>query len=74
MGQASGRIISVSALNIVWVRWMDGYLERFNCKQVRLSGDLLYLVLEDDQNRHIPLKSNVRWFSLSHESHAEVET
>lgn len=68
----AGRLVSVGAVNIVNVRWKDGYIERFNATQVRFSGKLLYLVLEDGQNRHIPL-NGVRWFSLSRESHAEVE-
>lgn len=58
-------------MNVVNVRWNDGYLETFEVTQVRFGCDLLWLVQTDGQNRHIPLRS-VRWFSLSKESHAEV--
>ena len=54
------------------VRWFDGYLEVFDCEDVRFGCDLLWLRLSDKSNRHIPLR-NVRWFSLSIESH-EVKT
>ena len=50
------------------VRWFDGYLEVFDCEDVRFGCDLLWLRLSDKSNRHIPLR-NVRWFSLSIESH-----
>lgn len=69
---AIGKFVSIENINIVNVRWWDGYLERFNATQVRFGSDLIYLVLEDGQNRHIPLR-HVRWFSLSKESHAEIE-
>ena len=49
--------------NIVNVRWFDGYLE---------GNFYLWLRLSDGQNRHIPLHQ-VRWFSLSKESHAEQQ-
>ena len=54
-------------LTIVNVRWSDGYLEVFECVEVRFVCDLLWLKLADG-NRHIPLR-HVRWFSLSKESH-----
>lgn len=58
-------------MNIVNVRWHDGYLETFEATEVRFGSDLLWLRLSNGQNRHIPLRS-VRWFSLGKESHAEV--
>ena len=56
-------------VNLVNVRWWDGYLETFEAADVRFGCDLLWMVLADGQNRHIPLRQ-VRWFSLSKESHA----
>jgi len=53
----------------VSVRWYDGYLEEFDCSEVRFGCDLLWIRLDDGDNRHIPLRS-VRWFSVSPESHA----
>ena len=55
-------------MNKVTVRWHDGYLEEFNCTEVRFGSDLLFLRLEDGRNRHIPLRF-VRWFGMSQESH-----
>ena len=55
-------------MNRVNVRWWDGYLEVFEAKEVRFGSDLLWLKLEDGNNRHIPLR-HVRWFSLSEESY-----
>lgn len=55
-------------INIVTVRWFDGYLEEFNATEVRFGCDLLFLRLQDGKNRHIPLRM-VRWFSMSEESH-----
>ena len=43
-------------LNIVTVRWWDGYLEKFECTEVRFGSDLLWLRLVSGQNRHIPLR------------------
>jgi len=57
-------------MNTVNVRWFDGYLETFEASEVRFGGALLWMRLADGQNRHIPL-SQVRWFSLSNESHAK---
>ncbi len=48
---------------VVWVRWLDGYLEKFQCIDVRHGWALLWMVLDTGQNRHIPLIS-VRWFSV----------
>ncbi len=51
---------------IVKVRWHDGYLEVFEVSswRVRFGSDLLWFVMKDGQNRHIPLRS-VRWFSIT---------
>lgn len=55
-------------MNIVTVRWFDGYLEEFETTEVRFGSDLLFMRLADGKNRQIPLRQ-VRWFSLSQESH-----
>ena len=57
-----------SAVNTVTVRWHDGYMETFRATEVRFGCDLLWMRLEDGNNRHIPLRS-VRWFGTSIESH-----
>lgn len=59
-------------INIVTVRWHDGYLEEFEATEVRFGCDLLWMRLENGKNRHIPLRS-VRWFGMSQESH-QAET
>lgn len=53
---------------IVTVRWFDGYLEEFNCSEVRFGSDLLWMRLTSKKNRHIPLRE-VRGFSVTPESH-----
>ena len=58
-------------MNKVTVRWWDGYLEEFECSEVRFGSDLLFLRLESGSNRPIPLRQ-VRWFSLEKESHESV--
>lgn len=55
-------------VNIVTVRWWDGYKEDFRATEVRFGSDLLWMRLEDGNNRHIPLRM-VRWFGTSIESH-----
>ena len=55
-------------MNTVNVRWFDGYLETFEATEVRFGNSYLWMRLEDKSNRHIPL-IQVRWFSLSIESH-----
>lgn len=55
-------------INIVTVRWWDGYKEDFRVTEIRFGSDLLWMHLEDGNNRHIPLKM-VRWFGTSIESH-----
>ena len=57
--------------NKVWVRWFDGYLEEFEATEVRFGSDLLWMRLENGENRHIPLRQ-VRWFGLEKESHANL--
>lgn len=54
--------------NTVTVRWWDGYMETFECTEVRFGCDFLWMRLADGKNRHIPLR-HVRWFSLKQESH-----
>lgn len=55
-------------INVVTVRWWDGYKEDFRCTEIRFGSDLLWMRLEDGNNRHIPLRM-VRWFGTSIESH-----
>jgi len=57
-------------MNVVNVRWFDGYHERFEAEEVRFGSDLLWIRLTNGENRHIPLR-HVRTFSLSEESHFE---
>jgi hypothetical protein len=54
----------------VTVRWYDGYMESFECEEVRFCSDLLWMHLKDGKNRHIPL-GHVRWYALYPESHEE---
>jgi hypothetical protein len=61
---------SDQAINIVHVRWHDGYFEAFRATEVRFSGELLWLRLASGENRQIPLIGNVRWWSMTVESHA----
>ena len=63
--------ISENINKYVMVRWTDGYSDQFSCKEVRFVPDMLWMDLEDGQNRHIPL-SNVRWFSITPEKHVET--
>ena len=55
-------------VNIINVRWWDGYLETFEATEVRSGCDLLWLRLVDGPERNIPLR-HVRWWSGSRESH-----
>jgi hypothetical protein len=55
-------------VNIVNVRWWDGYLETFEATEVRAGCDLLWMRLSNGANRNIPLRG-VRWWSTSIESH-----
>lgn len=63
---------SKKKINKVTVRWNDGYLELFKATEVRFGSDLLWMRLEDGNNRHIPLRQ-VRWFATSIESHQKTE-
>lgn len=54
-------------INVVTVRWWDGYKEDFRCTEIRFGSDLLWMRLENGTNRHIPLRQ-VRWFGTSIES------
>ena len=65
MATAAIKMIKVNKVN---VRWYDGYLETFECSEVRFGSDLLWLKLLSGSNRHIPLRQ-VRWFSSNPESH-----
>lgn len=65
-GKAMGEMIQVT------VRWWDGYLESFECLEVRFGSDLLWMRLVTGQNRHVPLRQ-VRWFSQTPESHEQGE-
>lgn len=56
------------SVNIVTVRWFDGYMEEFEATECRFGSDLLFLRLTNGKNRHIPLRQ-VRWFGFSVESH-----
>ena len=60
-------------MKIVTVRWFDGYMETFECSEVRFGGELLWMRLSNGQNRHIPL-IKVRWFSQTPESHEEPKS
>jgi hypothetical protein len=62
-----------TSINVVNVRWFDGYLETFNASEVRFGSDLLWMRLVDGPNRQIPLR-HVRWFSTSQESHGTDTT
>jgi len=57
---------------VVNVRWFDGYLEVFDCSEVRQGGQILWMRLNNGQNRTIPLRE-VRWFSTDPESHAYIK-
>ena len=46
--------------NTVTVRWWDGYMETFECTEVRFGCDLLWMRLADGKNRHIPMNRAVR--------------
>nr|DAE87765.1 MAG TPA: hypothetical protein [Caudoviricetes sp.] len=59
-------------MNVVTVRWFDGYLEEFEVTEVRFGSDLLWMRLSNGQNRHIPLRQ-VRWFGMTEESHQKVD-
>ena len=55
-------------INTVTVRWFDGYLEEFDCEEVRFGAYILWMRLIGGRERIIPL-TQVRWFGQSTESH-----
>lgn len=59
-------------MNVVTVRWFDGYLEEFEATEVRFGCDLLWIRLSNGQNKHIPLRQ-VRWFGMTEESYQKVD-
>ena len=59
---------------LVNVRWSDGYLEIFECTEVRQGGSILWMRLTSGENRTVPLLAGVRWFSTDPESHAVLRT
>jgi hypothetical protein len=63
-----GEDMADKKINVVTVRWFDGYMEVFNATEVRFGNAYLWMRLEDGNNRHIPL-SQVRLFGTSIESH-----
>ena len=62
-----GMNMTENKINIVTVRWWDGYKEDFRATEIRFGSDLLWMRLEDGNNRHIPLRM-VRWFGTYIES------
>jgi len=56
---------------VVYVRWLDGYLEKFIALEVRFGSNLLWIRNSEEENRHIPLQ-NVRWYSIYPESHEKT--
>jgi hypothetical protein len=60
-----------SNVNNVTVRWFDGYLESFECSEVRFGSNILWMRLIDGKERIIPYIAGVRWFSQSIESHQQ---
>lgn len=62
----------MNQVNMVTVRWWDGYMEEFEATEVRFGCDLLWMRLANGQNRHIPLRQ-VRWYGMTEESHQRVK-
>jgi hypothetical protein len=64
---------TMPANNIICVnvRWFDGYIETFEASEVRFGNSLIWMRLSNGGNRHIPL-GQVRWFSVSPESHEKI--
>lgn len=59
-------------INVLNVRWFDGYLKEFKCMSVEIGCDIIHIQLTDDSNIYIPTRQ-VRWYSTSIESH-EITT
>jgi hypothetical protein len=55
-------------MNIISVRWFDGYFEEFEASEVRFGGYIIWIRLTNGKERIIPL-SQVRWFGQTIESH-----
>jgi hypothetical protein len=55
---------------VVTVRWLDGYMEKFECREVRAGGSFLWMRLLSGSDRMLPTGS-IRWFSRTPESHEE---
>lgn len=64
-------VLDEEKINVVTVRWFDGYKEVFEATEVRFGNAYLWLRLSNGQNRHIPVVQ-IRWFSLSVESHQDT--
>jgi len=47
----------------IQVRWLDEYSERFSAEEGRAGAYLLWMRLENGENRHISL-SQVRWYDI----------
>ena len=64
----------MNQVNVVTVKWWDGYMEEFEATEVRFGCNLLWMRmrLADGQNRIIPLRQ-VRWFDIDKESHQRVK-
>jgi len=58
----------IQKTNTVSVRWFDGYLEEFECSEVRFGAYILWMRQINGKERIIPL-IQVRWFGQSIESH-----
>ena len=67
-----GANVAKRNLITVNVRWWDGYLEVFECSQVRQGAHILWMRLSNGRNRTVPLQE-VRWFSRDPESHESSE-
>lgn len=57
---------------IINIRWLDSYLEVFECIEFRAGYAFLWMRLKSGQNRQIPM-CNVRWFNQTPESHEVVK-
>jgi len=64
LGVKEGNTLKKKKINLVTVRWFDGYKEDFRCTEIRFGNALLWMRLENGNNRHIPL-NQVRWFGTS---------
>lgn len=67
---SESKLCNETEINVVTVRWYDGYKEKFSCVTVRFGSDFLWLKLVDGSNRWIPLRQ-VRCISTSIDSKLE---